>query len=107
MCCKFSPKQDIGQRFNYFIFGLAERKGTPSNVLATRRICGLLGAVNLINGMHLIVATHRICVGLINGQAVWQLAGYEFFPYIPTSLHLNEIQVSFSRDSELTNLCAY
>lgn len=81
--------------FDGFIFGLAERKGTPSNVLATRRICGLLGAVNLINGMHLIVATHRICVGIINGQAVWQLAGYELFPYIPTSLHLNEMQVSF------------
>lgn len=71
---------------------VVERKASPSSSHATRRICGLLGVVNLINGPNLIVATHRICAGVINGQAIWQLAGYEIFPYVPVSLKLNDVQ---------------
>ncbi|XP_055709500.1 phosphatidylinositol-3-phosphatase SAC1 [Phlebotomus papatasi] len=57
-----------------------------------RRICGILGAIKLLAGHYLIVATHRIFVGVINGQAIWRLAGFDIFPYIPSSSHLSEVQ---------------
>lgn len=69
-----------------------DEKRTTTEIRSTRRICGLLGTINLINGLHLIVATHRIFVGVINGQPIWQLAGYDIIPYIPSALHLTEVQ---------------
>ncbi|XP_055683117.1 phosphatidylinositol-3-phosphatase SAC1 [Lutzomyia longipalpis] len=57
-----------------------------------RRICGILGTIKLLAGHYLIVATHRVFVGVINGQAIWRLAGFEIYPYIPSSGHLSEIQ---------------
>lgn len=75
--------------FSIFIEKLKQYPETRS----ARRICGILGTVNLINGLYLIVATHRIFVGIINGQIIWRLAGYDIIPYIPSALHLNDIQV--------------
>ncbi|CAD7090352.1 unnamed protein product [Hermetia illucens] len=52
------------------------------------RICGVLGVVKLTAGLHLVVATHRIFVGILNGQIIWQLACYDIIPYIPSVTHL-------------------
>lgn len=57
-----------------------------------RKICGILGVINLISGNHLVVATHRIAVGFINNQVIWRLAGFDIIQYIPSMLHLNETQ---------------
>lgn len=62
------------------------------SIASVRKICGLLGAIDLISGKHLVVATHRVAVGFINNQVIWQLAGFDFHPYIPSMLHLNETQ---------------
>ncbi|XP_055383120.1 phosphatidylinositol-3-phosphatase SAC1 [Condylostylus longicornis] len=61
-------------------------------LLAAKRVCGVLGTIKLISGRYLIVATHRIFVGLINGQVIWRLAGYDIIPYIPTTMHLTQQQ---------------
>lgn len=60
---------------------------------ATRRICGIIGTINLINGFNLIVATHREYVGQINGQVIWRLAGYDIIPYMSASHFLSVTQV--------------
>jgi hypothetical protein len=57
-----------------------------------RKICGVLGVINLVSGFHLVVATHRESVGFINNQVVWRLAGFDIIQYIPSMLHLNEAQ---------------
>ena len=62
------------------------------NTFNIRKICGVLGAINLISGHHLVIATHRVAVGFINNQVIWRLAGIDIIPYIPSLLHLNENQ---------------
>lgn len=62
------------------------------SIASVRKICGLLGSIDLISGRHLVVATHRVAVGFINNQVIWQLAGHEIIQYIPSMLHLNETQ---------------
>lgn len=62
---------------------------STSNV---RKICGILGAISLTSGHHLVIATHRLPVGYINNQVIWRLAGIDIIPYIPSLLHLNENQ---------------
>lgn len=62
------------------------------SVASVRKICGVLGSINLISGNHLVVATHRVAVGFINNQVVWRLAGFDIIQYIPSTLHLNETQ---------------
>lgn len=39
-----------------------------------------------------MVATHRLFVGVINGQVIWRLAGFDVIPYIPSLTHLSETQ---------------
>lgn len=63
---------------------------------ATRRICGIIGTINLINGFNLIVATHREYVGQINGQVIWRLAGYDIIPYMSATHFLSVTQVSLT-----------
>lgn len=41
---------------------------------------------------YLVVATHRDYVGMINGHVVWRLAGHELIPYIPSMIHLTDLQ---------------
>lgn len=62
------------------------------SIASVRKICGILGVINLVSGYHLVVATHRIAVGFINNQVVWRLAGFDIIQYIPSMLHLNETQ---------------
>lgn len=57
-----------------------------------RRICGILGTIKLINGLHLVVVTHRVFVGLLNGQVIWRMAGFEIIPYIPTAINMTDTQ---------------
>uniref|UniRef100_A0A0K8TMQ9 Phosphatidylinositol-3-phosphatase SAC1 n=1 Tax=Tabanus bromius TaxID=304241 RepID=A0A0K8TMQ9_TABBR len=59
------------------------------NIIPERRICGVLGSIKLIAGHYLIVATHRLFVGMINGQAIWSLAGYDILPYATSLTHLS------------------
>lgn len=70
---------------------LVKTNQIPS-IASVRKICGLLGAIDLISGKHLVVATHRVAVGFINNQVIWQLAGYDIIQYIPSMLHLTETQ---------------
>uniref|UniRef100_A0A6M2DXH7 Phosphatidylinositol-3-phosphatase SAC1 n=1 Tax=Xenopsylla cheopis TaxID=163159 RepID=A0A6M2DXH7_XENCH len=58
-----------------------------------RAVCGLLGVINLIAGPYLVVATHRLWVGRINGQDIWQLAGSDLIPYARSFNHLSLEQV--------------
>lgn len=64
----------------------------PSGAVVSRRICGILGTIKLLGGPYLIAVTHRIFVGLLNGQPIWQLAGYDLIPYLPGVSHLTEEQ---------------
>ena len=57
-----------------------------------KRICGILGSIHLIGGDYLIVATHRLYVGIVQGAIIWRLAGFDILPYIPTNTHLRPEQ---------------
>lgn len=57
-----------------------------------RKICGILGTIKLIDGYHLVVATHREFVGVISGHVIWRLAGHDLISYIPSSSHLSDLQ---------------
>ncbi|KAH8303598.1 hypothetical protein KR018_006076 [Drosophila ironensis] len=60
------------------------------NLRPTRRICGILGTIHLFCCDYLLVATHRIFVGVLNGAIVWRLAGYDIIPYIPNAIQHKE-----------------
>lgn len=61
-----------------------------ANLSPTRRICGILGTIHLLSCDYLLVATHRIFVGVINDAIVWRLAGYDIIPYIPNAIQRSE-----------------
>uniref|UniRef100_W8BM43 Phosphatidylinositol-3-phosphatase SAC1 n=1 Tax=Ceratitis capitata TaxID=7213 RepID=W8BM43_CERCA len=63
-----------------------------NNQVPTRRVCGILGTIQLLGGHYLVVATHRLYVGMLNGAIIWRLAGYDIIPYIPTITHLRPKQ---------------
>ncbi|KAH8415487.1 hypothetical protein KR222_000935 [Zaprionus bogoriensis] len=60
------------------------------NLLPTRRICGILGSIHLLSCDYLLVATHRVFVGVLNNAIVWRLAGYDIIPYIPNAIQRSE-----------------
>lgn len=62
------------------------------NQIPIRRVCGILGTVRLLGGQYLVVATHRLFVGIVNGAIIWRLAGYDVIPYIPSITHLRQTQ---------------
>lgn len=62
------------------------------NLMPTRRICGILGTIHLLSCDYLIVATHRLFVGVLNNAIVWRLAGYDIIPYIPNAIQRSENQ---------------
>lgn len=64
----------------------------PLHFYDQRNICGILGLIRLISGLHLVVVTHRICIGLIDGHPIWQMAGFDVIPLTPTLTHLSEEQ---------------
>ncbi|XP_050068336.1 phosphatidylinositol-3-phosphatase SAC1 [Anopheles maculipalpis] len=71
----------------------AESKETlPILGYELRKICGLLGMIRLISGLHLVVVTHRVFVGLIYDEPIWQMAGADLIPLTATLTHLNEAQ---------------
>ncbi|XP_017843031.1 phosphatidylinositide phosphatase SAC1 isoform X2 [Drosophila busckii] len=61
-----------------------------TNLRPTRRICGVLGTIRLLSCDYLLVATHRLFVGVLNGAVVWRLAGYDIIPYIPNAIQRSE-----------------
>lgn len=61
-----------------------------TNLCPTRRICGILGTIRLPSCDYLLVATHRIFVGVLNNSIVWRLAGYDIIPYIPNAIQRSE-----------------
>ncbi|XP_030375208.1 phosphatidylinositide phosphatase SAC1 [Scaptodrosophila lebanonensis] len=60
------------------------------NQRPTRRICGVLGTIHLLSCDYLLVATHRLFVGVLNNSIIWRLAGYDIIPYIPNACQRNE-----------------
>lgn len=52
---------------------------------SVKRVCGILGKIRLIEGYYLLVATHRIYVGMINDAVIWRLVGYDILPFHTTS----------------------
>ncbi|XP_017060093.1 phosphatidylinositol-3-phosphatase SAC1 isoform X1 [Drosophila ficusphila] len=64
--------------------------GQLANLRPTRRICGVLGTIHLLCCDYLLVATHRLFVGVLNGAIVWRLAGYDIIPYIPNAIQRKE-----------------
>uniref|UniRef100_A0A182K2S0 Phosphatidylinositol-3-phosphatase SAC1 n=1 Tax=Anopheles christyi TaxID=43041 RepID=A0A182K2S0_9DIPT len=71
---------------------LESKERPPIHGYELRKICGVLGIVRLISGLHLVVVTHRIFVGLINNEPIWQMAGYDLIPFTPSLTHLSEGQ---------------
>ncbi|XP_049879957.1 phosphatidylinositol-3-phosphatase SAC1 isoform X2 [Pectinophora gossypiella] len=65
----------------------------PIPASAYKPVCGFLGTIKLVSGLYLIVAKYRILVGTINGQDVYELAGYEMIPFSRTNTHLTSKQV--------------
>ncbi|EDV96014.1 phosphatidylinositol-3-phosphatase SAC1 [Drosophila grimshawi] len=63
-----------------------------TNLRPTRRICGVLGTIHLLSCDYLLVATHRLFVGVLNNAIVWRLAGYDIIPYIPNAIQRSENQ---------------
>lgn len=59
-----------------------------------RAVCGILGSITLLSGRYLVVATHRIHVGYIAGQAIWRLAASDLIPYTRSTLHLTTEQLA-------------
>ncbi|XP_035893453.1 phosphatidylinositol-3-phosphatase SAC1 [Anopheles stephensi] len=64
----------------------------PVHGYELRKICGLLGMIRLISGLHLVVVTHRIFVGLMYEEPIWQMAGTDVIPLAGTLTHLSEVQ---------------
>ncbi|GLV39628.1 Sac1 phosphatase [Carabus blaptoides fortunei] len=62
-----------------------------------RAVCGILGSITLLSGRYLVVATHRIHVGYIAGQAIWRLAASDLVPYTRSTLHLTTEQLADNR----------
>lgn len=58
-----------------------DSKKELENLSSYRRVCGILGSISLLDGDYIIVATHRLYIGMINGCAVWRLAGYDILKY--------------------------
>lgn len=61
-----------------------------------RKVCGILGTINLIDGHYLLVATHREFVGVINGQVIWRLAGHDLIPFHASSIYLTDAQKAYN-----------
>lgn len=78
--------------FLKFDYSLSD-KANQIPAVAVRQICGILGSIQLIGGWYLIVATHRLFVGMINNQIIWRLAGFDIIPYIQSTTNLNDTQV--------------
>lgn len=57
-----------------------------------RKICGVLGMIQLVDSFYLVVATHREYVGVITGHVIWRLAGFELIPYLQSTIHLSDEQ---------------
>lgn len=57
-----------------------EKKAQIEGLRPTKRVCGVLGLINLLGGSYLVLAAHRLYVGIINGQVVWKLAGATLMP---------------------------
>lgn len=57
-----------------------EKKVQVEGLRPSKRVCGVLGLVNLSGGSYLVLAAHRLYVGIINGQVVWKLAGATLMP---------------------------
>uniref|UniRef100_A0A182VSN0 Phosphatidylinositol-3-phosphatase SAC1 n=1 Tax=Anopheles minimus TaxID=112268 RepID=A0A182VSN0_9DIPT len=64
----------------------------PIHGYELRKICGVLGMVRLISGLYLVVVTHRIFIGLIDNEPIWQMAGTDLIPLTQTLTHLSEAQ---------------
>uniref|UniRef100_A0A182STW7 Phosphatidylinositol-3-phosphatase SAC1 n=1 Tax=Anopheles maculatus TaxID=74869 RepID=A0A182STW7_9DIPT len=64
----------------------------PIHGYEMRKICGVLGIIQLISGLHLVVVTHRNFVGLIYEEPIWQMAGTDLIPLTATLTHLSEAQ---------------
>ncbi|XP_049300135.1 phosphatidylinositol-3-phosphatase SAC1 [Anopheles funestus] len=64
----------------------------PIHGYELRKICGVLGMVRMISGFYLVVVTHRIFIGLINDEPIWQMAGFDLIPLTQSLTHLSEAQ---------------
>ncbi|KAJ8912853.1 hypothetical protein NQ315_007985 [Exocentrus adspersus] len=54
-----------------------------------KEFCGIIGAINLLSGYYLVIATQREIVGYVGGHAIWRLAKAELIPYCKSTLHLS------------------
>lgn len=52
------------------------------------------------SGMHIIVITHRVLIGLINGEYIYRVAATEILPYVATVQHFSELEVNFLRNNK-------
>lgn len=97
-----SPKMPffVSQMHKHWQFRICtDNKNQYHDSRTLRKVCGVLGTVKLIHGHYLVVATHREFVGVINGHVIWRLAGHDLIPYIPSTIHLSELQVSGANSS--------
>lgn len=57
-----------------------------------KRVCGVLGTIRLIEGQYLLVATHRVYVGMIKDSVIWRLVGYDIIPYHDANASVSPIK---------------
>lgn len=57
-----------------------EKKLQVECLRPSKRVCGVLGLIHLLGGSYLVLAAHRLYVGIINGQVVWKMAGATLLP---------------------------
>lgn len=57
-----------------------EKKVQLEGLRPSQRVCGVLGMMYLSGGSYLVLAAHRLYVGIINGQVVWKMAGANMLP---------------------------
>lgn len=57
-----------------------EKKVQVEGLRPSKRVCGVLGLMHLLGGSYLVLAAHRLYVGIINGQVVWKMAGATLMP---------------------------
>ncbi|KAL5277196.1 SACM1L family protein [Megaselia abdita] len=57
-----------------------EKKVQLEGLRPSKRVCGVLGLMHLSGGSYLVLAAHRLYVGIVNGQVVWKMAGATLMP---------------------------
>ncbi|XP_065914970.1 phosphatidylinositol-3-phosphatase SAC1-like [Dysidea avara] len=66
----------------------------------TRKICALLGIVQLLSGPYLLVAREKKEVGMIDNHKIWEVGAADLIPFARRMTHLTPAQVRDNSEYE-------